>query len=177
MFETIPAPLPGECACGDEKMNALDRVLEQYKDTPGNLIMILQEAQDLFGYLPRSVIRRISEATGHTQAKIYGVVTFYAQFRLSPIGKYLVLLCQGTACHVSGSRAVEEAICGELGIRDKETTPDQLFTLNNVACLGCCSLAPVMMIKTGDEEETYGNLTPERVIEILDDLRRKEGLI
>lgn len=161
--------------CGGEYA-ALDRVLDEYKDVQGNLIIILQKAQEIYGYLPRDVIKRISDATGHTQAKIFGVVTFYSQFRLNPIGKYLILLCQGTACHVSGSLAVERAICEDLGIKDKETTPDNLFTLNNVACLGCCSLAPVMMIKTGDSEETYGNLTPESAVEILEDIRRKEGL-
>ena len=178
IMQENPTPaLSQHCPCGTRNLDALDLVLEKYRDTPGNLIMILQDAQDLFGYLPRTVIRRISKATGHTEAKIFGVVTFYAQFRLEPIGKYLILLCQGTACHVSGSREIEEAISGELGIRDKESTPDQLFTLNNVACLGCCSLAPVMMIRTSDSEETYGNLTTEKVIGILDDLRRKEGLI
>lgn len=165
------------CPCSDASMEALDRLLEEYRDVPGNLIMILQKAQELFGYLPRAVIRKISKATGHTEAKIFGVVTFYAQFRLEPIGKYLILLCQGTACHVRGAKEVEHAISGELGIKDKETTPDQLFTLNNVACLGCCSLAPVMMIQSGDTEETYGNLTPDKAVSILDDLRRKEGLI
>ena len=161
--------------CGGEYA-ALDRVLDEYKDVQGNLIIILQKAQEIYGYLPRDVIKRISDATGHTQAKIFGVVTFYSQFRLNPIGKYLILLCQGTACHVSGSLAVERAICEDLGVKDKETTPDNLFTLNNVACLGCCSLAPVMMIKTGDSEETYGNLTPESAVEILEGIRRKEGL-
>ena len=163
--------------CQSSKYAQLDQVLNEYKDVQGNLIIILQKAQEIYGYLPRDVIKRISDVTGHTQAKIFGVVTFYAQFRLNPIGKYLILLCQGTACHVNGSLAVEKAICHELGIKDKETTPDNLFTVNNVACLGCCSLAPVMMIKTGDTEETYGNLTPESAIEILDDIRRKEGLL
>jgi NADH-quinone oxidoreductase subunit E len=161
--------------CGGEYA-ALDRVLDKYKDVQGNLIIILQKAQEIYGYLPRDVIKRISDVTGHTQAKIFGVVTFYSQFRLNPIGKHLILLCQGTACHVNGSLAVEKAICHELGIKDKETTPDNLFTLNNVACLGCCSLAPVMMIKTGDTEETYGNLTADSAIEILEEIRRKEGL-
>lgn len=161
--------------CGGEYA-ALDRVLDEYKDVQGNLIIILQKAQEIYGYLPRDVIKRISDVTGHTQAKIFGVVTFYSQFRLNPIGKHLILLCQGTACHVNGSLAVEKAICHELGIKDKETTPDNLFTLNNVACLGCCSLAPVMMIKTGDTEETYGNLTADSAIKILEEIRRKEGL-
>ena len=124
----------------------LDQIIDEYLEVQGNLIIILQKAQEIFGYLPRDVIRHISRRTGHTQAKIYGVATFYTQFRLQPIGENLIMLCQGTACHVSGSKEIEETIIQVLGIKDGETTEDQLFTLNNVACLGCCSLAPVMMI-------------------------------
>ena len=103
------------------------------------------------------------------------MATFYTQFRLKPVGKHLILLCKGTACHVNGADAVEEAITEELGIRDGETTGDGQFTLNNVACLGCCSLAPVMMVRTGDGEETYGNLTRDRVKAILRDIQAEEG--
>lgn len=145
----------------------LDQIIDEYLNVQGNLIIILQKAQEIFGYLPRDVIRHISRRTGHTQAKIYGVATFYTQFRLQPIGKNLIMLCQGTACHVSGSKEIEEAITQVLGIKDGDTTEDQLFTLNNVACLGCCSLAPVMMISGPDGEETYGNLTKETTKEIL----------
>ena len=145
----------------------LDQIIDEYLDVQGNLIIILQKAQEIFGYLPRDVIRHISQRTGHTQAKIYGVATFYTQFRLQPIGENLIMLCQGTACHVSGSKEIEETITQVLGIKDGETTEDQLFTLNNVACLGCCSLAPVMMISGPDGEETYGNLTKESTKEIL----------
>lgn len=152
----------------------LDDIIMQAKVIKGNLIIILQEAQRIYGYLPREVINRISERTEHTTAEIYGVATFYAQFRLKPIGKHLIMLCQGTACHVSGAQQIEKAIKDELEIEDGETTEDMLFTLNNVACLGCCSLAPVMMIKTGEEEETYGNLTPERTLEIINGLRHLE---
>jgi len=161
-----------DCECLD--FTELDKVLEEYKDLQGNLIIILQEAQGIYGYLPREVIKRISEATGYTEAKIYGVATFYAQFRLQPIGKYLLMMCQGTACHVSGSEAVQKAVAEELDIKDGETTDDRMFTLNNVACLGCCSLAPVMMVKTEDGEETYGNLTPEKAVEIINNIREKE---
>jgi len=139
----------------------LDMILEKHKDTQGNLIIILQEAQKIFGYLSRDVIKYISVHTAHTQAKIYGVATFYTQFRLKPIGENLIMLCQGTACHVNGSKNIEDAIYMILGIRDGETTEDRMFTLNNVACLGCCSLAPVMMITNSEGEETYGNLTKE----------------
>ena len=164
------------CNCSGELFDftELDKVLDEYRDMPGNLIIILQHAQEIYGYLPREVIERISKATGYTQAKIYGVATFYAQFRLEPIGKYLIMLCQGTACHVNGSQQIEKAIVDELGIKDGETTSDRLFTLNNVACLGCCSLAPVMMISSENGEETYGNLTPETVVEILNDIAAKE---
>ncbi len=145
----------------------LDQIIDEYLEVQGNLIIILQKAQEIFGYLPRDVICHISRRTGHTQAKIYGVATFYTQFRLQPIGKNLIMLCQGTACHVNGSKEIEETIIQVLGIKDGETTEDQLFTLNNVACLGCCSLAPVMMISGPDGEETYGNLTKETTKEIL----------
>lgn len=164
------------CSCSGEKFDftELDQVLQEYRDMQGNLIIILQHAQDIYGYLPREVIERISKATGYTTSKIYGVATFYAQFRLEPIGRNLIMLCQGTACHVNGSEKIEKAIYDELGIRDGETTSDQMFTLNNVACLGCCSLAPVMMVRTEEGEETYGNLTPESVVGILDDIAAKE---
>ena len=151
----------------ESNIKELDKVLEKYKDVSGNLIIILQKAQAIFSYLPREVIAYISEKTGKTQAKIYGVATFYTQFRLEPIGKNLIMLCQGTACHVNGSKLIEEAITDELDIEDGQTTEDGLFTLENVACLGCCSLAPVMMVQNEDGEETYGNLTPDSVREIL----------
>ena len=115
----------------------------------------------------------ISEATGIKTAKIYGVATFYALFRLQPIGKYLVMLCQGTACHVNGSEMIAESVCEFLGVQDGETTEDGLFTINNVACLGCCSLAPVMMIKSADGDETYGNLTKDSVKQILTEIKER----
>ena len=101
------------------------------------------------------------------------LATFYAQFRLQPVGKYLIMLCQGTACHVNGSEMIEEAVCEHLGIKDGETTDDGVFTLNNVACLGCCSLAPVMMVQSAEGNETYGNLTKDKVVKILDEIRER----
>lgn len=166
------------CGCGIQSkfdFTELDFYLEKVKDMPGNLIMILQQAQNIYGYLPREVIAYISRKTGNTQAKIYGVATFYTQFRLEPIGKNLIMLCQGTACHVSGSQEIEAVICDELKISDGETTEDGIFTLNNVACLGCCSLAPVMMIQSSAGEETYGNLTKDKVLEVISQIRAKEA--
>lgn len=161
----------GVCSTSSFDLTKLDPVLEQYKKKPGSLITILQKAQGIYGYLPGEVINYVSKETGIKPAKIYGVVTFYTQFRTEAIGKYLIMLCQGTACHVNGSKMIEEAVCEELGIEEGQTTEDGLFTLNNVACLGCCSLSPVMMING----ETYGKLTKDSVKEILQDLKSKEA--
>ena len=106
-----------------------------------------------------------------TNKDVVGVATFYSQFRLTPIGKYLIMSCQGTACHVNGSERVLNAITNYLGIKSGETTDDGLFTVEEVACLGCCSLAPVIMING----EAYGNLTPDSAVEVLKSIRAKEG--
>ncbi|MBQ1484043.1 MAG: NADH-quinone oxidoreductase subunit NuoE [Eubacterium sp.] len=152
------------------RFSELAPVLEKYAKTPGSLITILQKTQEIYGYLSLDAINFISEATGIAPAKIYGVATFYAQFRLQPIGKHLIMMCQGTACHVNGSESIGEAVSEHLGIVNGETTEDGLFTLNYVACLGCCSLAPVMMIQTGGGNETYSNLTKDKAVGILKEL-------
>jgi len=147
----------------------LDKILKEYGKAEGGLIPILQKTQESYGYLPPEAIERIADTTGIKPAKILGVATFYTQFRLKPAGKYIILLCQGTACHVNGSGAIEAAIldffAAKYGapVASGDTTPDGLFTLTNVACIGCCSLAPVMMI----DGETYGNLTADKTKEIL----------
>ena len=161
------------CDCKDEKGKALDAVLDEYGRDAGSLIGILQKTQDIYGYLPSDVIYYVAAQTGTTPAKVMGVATFYTQFRLEPVGKYLIMLCKGTACHVNGSDRIEVAITNELGIQNGETTKDGLFTLKNVACLGCCSLSPVMMIN----EETFGSLTPDKAVEILNEFKnRKEEI-
>lgn len=145
----------------------LEPYLQRYRNVKGSLIPLLQKAQEIYGYLPQEAMVYISRRMNIKPAEVYGVATFYSQFRLQPAGKYLILLCQGTACHVNGSQLIEEAINEILGIQEGETTADGLFTLNNVACLGCCSLSPVMMING----ETYGNLTKDKVAQILRSLR------
>ena len=160
--------------CNCEKntdLSLLEPCLEKYAQVPGSLITILQNAQEIYGYLPVDVILHISRRTGVKKKKIMGVATFYSQFRLNPVGKYLIMLCQGTACHVNGSQQIEKTINEYLKIKDGETTEDGLFTLKNVACLGCCSLSPVMMIN----DETYGSLTPEKAVAILKELKEKAG--
>jgi len=146
----------------------IESVSEKHAAGPGGLIEILQKTQDTYGYLPEDALRGIAEKTGIPIAKIYGVATFYAQFRRRPAGKYLLLLCMGTACHVNGASRVAEAVSERLGIENGETTADGLFTLNIVACLGCCSLAPVMMVRSKDGEEVHSGLTSEAVVKILD---------
>ena len=158
------------CNCKKSDLSLINDVLNKYASVDGSLITILQHAQDIYGYLPTDVLYHIAERIGSTPAKVMGVATFYSQFRLQPVGKYLIMLCQGTACHVNGSEKIEKAIKEEFGISDGETTADGLFTLKNVACLGCCSLSPVMMIN----DETYGRLTPEKTKEILRNLKAKE---
>lgn len=166
-----------KCQCGndvlDPKLEALDEVLAKYGKIPGSLITILQKTQEIYGYIPKDIIDHIAQATKVKSAKIYGVATFYSQFRLEPIGKYLIMLCQGTACHVNGSEEIASEVSDFLGIADGETTEDGLFTINNVACLGCCSLAPVMMVRSSEGDETYGNLTKESVVEILTEIRNR----
>ena len=148
----------------------LEPTLQEYASVKGSLITILQHAQDLYGYLPIELLNYISLRTGIKAAKILGVATFYAQFRLEPIGKYLIMICQGTACHVNGSEAVQAAIEEELGIKDGQTTPDGLFSIKSDACLGCSSLSPVMMING----EAYGTLTPAKAKGIIADIKAKE---
>ena len=155
----------------DVDLSLMEGILRKYQDDPTSLIMILQQAQSIYGYLPREVIYHVAERTGNSPAKVMGVATFYSYFRLKPMGTYQIMLCDGTACHVNGSERIRTAITQELGIGNGETTEDGMFTLNEVACLGCCSLAPVMMIN-GD---TYGNLTPEKTIKILRKLRQRES--
>ena len=160
-----------DCKGPRSAFSLLKDVLDEYASQPGSLITILQKAQEIYGYLPKDVMYHIAERVGTTPAEVVGVATFYSQFRFKAVGKYLILLCKGTACFVNGADRIAEAITEELGIGDNETTEDGLFSLSLVSCLGCCSLAPVMMIN----EDTYGSLTPDKVKEILRELRATEG--
>ncbi len=153
-------------------LSLLNDVLAKYASVKGSLITILQKTQEIYGYIPTDAIYYIAEKTGLTPAKILGVATFYSQFRFTAVGKYLIMICKGTACYVNGAERIIEAVSEELGIGDNQTTEDGLFSLSLVSCLGCCSLAPVMMIN----EDTYGSLTPDKVKQILRDIRAKEGM-
>ncbi len=152
-------------------LDLIDGLIEKYRTRKGNLIPLLQGTQDIFGYIPRGAFEKISKATGLNLSEMYGVATFYSQFRLNPVGKHIVKVCHGTACHVQNANEVTEALEEALKIKDGETTEDGLFTLESVACLGCCSLAPVMMI--GDE--TYGKLDGKMAVKIVKNIRIKES--
>ena len=148
----------------------LDSLIVGYKGKKGSVIPLLQGAQDIYGYIPDSAFRKISEDTGLSLSDLYGVATFYAQFRLKPVGKHIIKICHGTACHVQNAKELTESLEEALKIKDGETTEDRMFTLESVACLGCCSLAPVMMI--GDQ--TYGKLTGNAAVKVIKNIRLAE---
>lgn len=147
---------------------AFERMLWRHRGEPGMLIPLLQAAQDSYGFVPATAIDQISDVTGIPTAEIYGVITFYKQFRLKPLGRHIIRLCKGTACHVVGAEMIGSVIGDELKVPPDETTEDGLFTYMVVACLGCCSLAPAMMI----DDQTYGRLTPQKVRKVIRQYRR-----
>ena len=149
----------------------LDEIIGDNKGDASQLIPMLQKIQESYGYLPMDVIVEMSERTGIKVTDIMGVASFYAGFRLTPLGKYVVKICAGTACHVKGAETIAETICEELNVNLDETTEDGLFTVETVACLGCCSLAPVMMING----EVYGRLTRDKTKKILREYKELEG--
>jgi NADH-quinone oxidoreductase subunit E len=136
---------------------------------PTDLIPLLQRIQDAYGYLPPAVLQKVSRQTSIPTSRMYGVITFYAQFHLKPHGRHTVRACRGTACHVRGSKAIIESISRLLGVGEGETTLDNAFTFETVACLGTCFLAPVMMVNN----DYYGLLTPDKIKSILNKYNRK----
>ena len=132
------------------------------------LISVLQKTQDVYGYLPQPALQEIAYALQVPMARVYGVCTFYSQFRLKPLGKHIIRVCDGTACHVRSSTDLLEELKTHLGINPGETTEDGLFSFETVMCIGACGLAPVVMIG----EETYGKLTPKKLDGIIEDYRR-----
>nr|WP_297063276.1 NADH-quinone oxidoreductase subunit NuoE [Thermococcus sp.] len=146
------------------------RYLSEYPPEPSSLIPLLQRTQERFGYLPREALEEIANYLRIPLSRVYGVATFYAQFRFEPLGKYIVKICHGTACHVNGAITIAQAITEELGIEEGQTTEDGLITLERVACLGCCSLAPVVMIN----DKVFGKLTPDKVRKLIKKLREEK---
>ncbi|MBU2650565.1 MAG: NADH-quinone oxidoreductase subunit NuoE [Bacteroidetes bacterium] len=149
----------------------MDDLIAKYKGKKGNMIPLLQGTQSIYGYIPREAFEKLAAETGLELSDMYGVATFYAQFRLNPVGKHIIKVCHGTACHVQNAKAVTDSLKEALKVSDGETTEDGLFTLESVACLGCCSLAPVMMIG----EETYGKLTGTEAVKIIKNIKIRES--
>ena len=152
-------------------LSVVDDVIAKQGSSADLVIPILQELQSRYGYLPRQALNYLATKTNATPAQIYGVVTFYSQFRLKPIGKHIVRVCRGTACHVQGAEHISQAICDALHVKEGETTADGLYTVESVACLGCCSLSPVMMI----DETVYGRLSRSEVQKIFKQRARQEA--
>lgn len=154
----------------EEDLVLIDGIISKYKGKSGNLIPVLQQTQEIYGYIPREAFLKLNKELGLKLNDMYGVATFYSQFRLNPVGKYIIKVCHGTACHVQNATKITEAIEDALKIADGETTEDNLFTLESVACLGCCSLAPVMMI----DGESYGKLDGKKAGRIIKEIRLKD---
>ena len=155
-------------ALAPEKFDELKRFIEEHKSQPGALMPVMQKAQEIFGYLGEEIQICISDNLGVPMTEIYGVATFYSQFALEPKGENVVSVCLGTACYVRGAQSVLDELSKELNVPVGKTTPDGKFTLQATRCLGCCGLAPVMMI--GDE--VYGRLTPSDVAGIVAKYRK-----
>lgn len=157
-----------ECACSNrfadvDDLGPVNEILGRYGREKGALIPLLQEAQDAYGYLDEKIMREIARGAGYQLSQVYGVATFFAQFRLEPVGEYLIKVCHGTACHVAGATQITDEISNQLNIKEGETTPDNKFTLEPVMCLGACALAPIMVVG----EDTHGKLKPTGIKKIL----------
>ena len=158
-------------AHGPETPRAYDFRNLHYRGEGGALIPLLQKFQTEDGFLSRERIEEIHRRTGVPLSGIFGVATFYAQFRLRPVGRNVIKVCHGTACHVANANGISKALEDRLKIADGETTPDREFTLETVACLGCCSLAPVLMIN----QDTHGNLKPADLARVLKPYRERKA--
>ena len=148
----------------------IDAIVHKHNIEPGAVIPTLQEIQDTYGYVPPVAIQRIADNMNVPASEVFGIVTFYAQFRLQPLGKNLIKVCHGTACHLGDAEMVAERLAQVTGAKEGETSQDSRFTVERVACLGCCSLAPCIMVNG----ETHGRLIPEAIDKIVNQIQKKE---
>ena len=160
-----------ECNCGENcKDEKMEQILNKYTKDKSNLIQILNEVQESYGYISKKSQLAISEYLNMPMAEIYGVITFYSRFTLKPKGKYNISVCLGTACYVKGSEKVLDRLKEKLGIDVGETTPDGKFSIEATRCIGACGLAPVFTVN----DEVYGNATPELMDKVLEEYQNKE---
>ena len=151
----------------DAVPDELAAIIDRHRGRPDAMITVLEEIQDHYGYLPQRELQYTARELGFPLSRIYGVATFYNLFHLTPPGRYVIRICKGTACHVNHSDEILGRIEGQLGVEESETTPDKLFTLQTIACMGACSLAPVMVIN----DHTYGRMTPDKAASLVGDLQ------
>ncbi len=147
----------------DYDVAQVDEVIKSYGAKPSSIILMLQDIQTRFRYIPREAVRRLGDVLAIPEAQIYHIVTFYKAFSLVPRGKHEIRVCLGTACHISGGKRIAEGFEGELGVKTGDTTRDGSFTLETVNCVGACGLAPVVMV----DEEVHGMVKPSKIAEIL----------
>ncbi|HEY3320734.1 MAG TPA: NAD(P)H-dependent oxidoreductase subunit E [Planctomycetota bacterium] len=153
------------------KFEAVCEIVDRYHRQPSKLIPILQAVQDQYRYLPEEVLNYVATALNIPPARVFGVATFYAYFALEPKGKHVIRLCDGTACHVKQSIPILEALRAKLKVTEKrKTTPDMLFTVETVACLGACGLAPVVMV----DGEVHSRMTPEAAVKVVEEIQKRE---
>lgn len=166
------SPKTGKANKEAVKFTKVCAILERFGHDSSKLIPILQAVQDEYRYLPQDVLTFVATALRLPPAKVYGVATFYAHFTLEPKGKHVFRLCDGTACHVKGSNPILDALRKRLGLTgDRKTTPDMLFTVETVSCLGACGIAPVVVL----DEKIYGPVTPEGAVKMVEEILAKEG--
>jgi NADH:ubiquinone oxidoreductase subunit E len=146
------------------ELSEIDAIIREKGSRPESAIPILQAIQEKYRFLPIEALEHVCTTTDISSTELFGVATFYAQFRMSPVGEHLLRVCHGTACHVGGAGGLTEALEGELGVASGETTEDMKFTIDRVACVGCCSLAPVVMI----DNATFGRLDRKKVVKLLE---------
>ena len=157
--------------CMEEKtVKELEKILSKYTNDKSNLIQILNEVQEKFGYVPTIAQEEIAKYLGIEVAEVYGVVTFYSRFTLKPKGKYAISVCMGTACFVKGGEQILERVKQKLGIEEGQTTEDGKFSIDATRCIGACGLAPVFTVN----EEVYGKATPQKVDEVIKEYETKE---
>lgn len=163
-----------ECKCGNQNKNMeLNELLKQFKNDKSNLIQILNEVQEKYGYISTDAQKKISEYLNISMAEVYGVITFYSRFTLEPKGKYNIAVCLGTACFVKGSEKVLDKVKQVLQIDVGQTTEDGLFSIEATRCVGACGLAPVFTVNN----EVYGKATPEMVVKVINEIKEKEKTI
>lgn len=152
-------------------------IIDHYRGKQGYLMPLLQEIQEAYGYVPRETVYLVQEELNVSAQHIYGVLTFYSQFHLKPRGKYIIRVCRGTACHVNGSLTIVDKVAEMLGLSVKQgklTTDDLLFTIEEVACIGACALAPLIVVNHHGDEEAYGKVTTKEMETIISELRNAE---